>query len=263
MIPTSAAFVTDSLVQPPEVEHLPVRGGVARVCRERPDYWDGNLLALDRPPSVGDLTAALATWRDAIAPAVERITLSWETDVDAAPAPALVARATEIGLALSCNVVLALRASQASPPAAAALRRIAPGEWGAVEALALEEVDDDAARAFLRWHYGRYRGLVDAGRGDWWGAFQRDALVATAGVFHRDRWARYQEVTTALAHRGRGLATALCGAIAASVRAARPDATLVIVAEEGSTAERIYRRLGFVAIERQWRLAAARGSLRW
>ncbi|HVK89327.1 MAG TPA: GNAT family N-acetyltransferase, partial [Kofleriaceae bacterium] len=57
--------------------------------------------------------------------------------------------------------------------------------------------------------------------------------------------ARYQDVQTAASHRKRGIAGALLAAAAAKV----PSAELVIIAELGSAAERVYQRVGFRAIE--------------
>lgn len=59
--------------------------------------------------------------------------------------------------------------------------------------------------------------------------------------------ARYQDVVTNLAHRGRGIAAALvahAGAQALAAGAAR----LVIVVAAGSIAQRVYARVGFRTI---------------
>ena len=41
----------------------------------------------------------------------------------------------------------------------------------------------------------------------------------------------------------------------------RPDSTLVIVADDGGAAERIYRRLGFSLASRQWTLRGERSEV--
>ncbi len=266
---------TDALVQPASVVHRPVPGGVARACLERPGYWDGNQLLLERPPPPPQLPALLAQWRELMSEEVGRVTISWEVEAGEGDEEltALRAAAEACGLELSCFSVLAL--GELAPPAPLAegleLRPIRDVEWPAVVAIPLEEAEYEGAAEFLRWHYDDYRQAVLAGRGAWWGAFVGGELASTAGLFWaaagepagRGRWARYQEVATAVRHRRRGLASALVHAMAAELRARAPEVAPIIVAEAGSSAERLYRRLGFAPRSRQWKLTGMRGEVRW
>jgi GNAT superfamily N-acetyltransferase len=91
----------------------------------------------------------------------------------------------------------------------------------------------------------RSRGVVtDAGAGAFFGAFAGGELVADLGiVVCSEGVARYQSVSTAHSHRRRGLAAHLLGL--AGRWALRQGATRwVIVAEPGSEANLLYRRLG-------------------
>lgn len=278
----SPGNATDALVQPASAQHLAVPGGVARTCLERPGYWDGNQLILEEPPTPAQLSARLAQWRGLMREEVQRVTLSWEVGGDGGAAEtrealaALRVAAGERGLELSCFSVLEL-GELAPPPtprisgASVELRPVRDDEWPGVVAIPLEDAEYEGAEAFLAWHYGEYRQAVRAGRGAWWGAFVDGELASTAGVFwaaagattRAGRWARYQEVATVERHRRRGLAGALVHAMASALRAADPAAALLIVAEEGSSAERLYRRLGFAPRGQQWKLSGMRDEVRW
>jgi GNAT superfamily N-acetyltransferase len=84
-----------------------------------------------------------------------------------------------------------------------------------------------------------------SGRAAWFGAFCGDPLVAELGIVDcGDGVARYQAVVTGAPHRRKGLAAHLLG-VAARWAAERGARTWVIVAEEGSDADRLYRSRGF------------------
>jgi len=66
------------------------------------------------------------------------------------------------------------------------------------------------------------------------------------GAFHGDGVGRYANVTTAPAYRHRGCATYLISSALRDLRKRVDD--VVIVADTGSDAERLYGSLGFVPI---------------
>jgi GNAT superfamily N-acetyltransferase len=147
-------------------------------------------------------------------------------------------------------------------------------DWAAaVQLETLGSSDPDVSLDFNRRRMGSYRRLQDRGHGRWYGGFIDDRLVCSLGVFAvGDGWARYQNVGTHPDHRGRGLAGTLVH-IAGEYALSRDDVDrLVIVADPGSVAYRIYERLKFTPVEVQtqvWRSpnragaqpdAAARGS---
>ena len=68
--------------------------------------------------------------------------------------------------------------------------------------------------------------------------------MADLGIVLCDSTARYQDVGTDAAHRGRGLATHLLG-VAAQWAAGRGCTQWVIVTEETNAAGRVYRGVGF------------------
>ena len=89
-----------------------------------------------------------------------------------------------------------------------------------------------------------------AGHGSWFGAFTDGRLVAQLGICSAGRGiARYQSVETHPAARGQGLAGTLVYEAGRHAMAELAASTLVIVAESGHQAERVYRSVGFEASE--------------
>jgi ribosomal protein S18 acetylase RimI-like enzyme len=96
------------------------------------------------------------------------------------------------------------------------------------------------------------RRLVDAGYGAWWGAFEGDRLLASMGLFTASEGlARFQSVKTHPDARGRGLAGTLVHRVSRYGFEELGARTLVMVADPGYLAIRIYRSVGFADTERQ------------
>jgi GNAT superfamily N-acetyltransferase len=90
---------------------------------------------------------------------------------------------------------------------------------------------------------------IAKGLGQWFGAFDGEQLVAQMGIFHDDATARCQAVATRFTHRRRGICAALLRHVALWALGRAPDAQVVIVADVGSDAGRLYRRMGFAPVE--------------
>jgi GNAT superfamily N-acetyltransferase len=211
-----------------------------------PSYYAGNALVLPAAPQVGEV----AYWTRKFAaelgadPDIRHVALRWDgIHGDAGAVDELVAA----GFTLDRSVVMTARAITA-PTVPFELRPLAPREL--LVAAELEyadgEVHDDRFRRFLHRRAAWQQQLAERGAATFWGAFDAGALVGSLGLVPLGAHARYQDVQTAASHRGRGIAAALL-ATAASVA---PGHELVIVAEPGSAAERVYTRIGFHAIER-------------
>ena len=119
-------------------------------------------------------------------------------------------------------------------------------------ALHLAGEEDDLSVAFATGKTRAHRRLVEQGRGQWFGAFLGDELVASLGIFvASEGLARFQDVKTRPDFRGRGL----CGTL---VHAAGRHAfdelgvhTLLMVADPDYLAIRVYRSVGFEETETQ------------
>jgi predicted GNAT family acetyltransferase len=96
-------------------------------------------------------------------------------------------------------------------------------------------------------------------RGTLWGAFDGAEPVGLAALLTDGREARLQAVATVPAWRGRGVASANVGAAVAAWQEDHAG-VVYVVAEPGSAAERLYQRLGFRGVTREWVLSRRRTS---
>ena len=237
--------------------------GDYRVIRTpaRHDFYFGNCLSLDAPPRAADLDGWFARCRSELADltGVVQLVLQWETDLDHVDDAALEAP----------NVVLARPAGEevaVIAPPGVELRSIAGDDdagWAAVVALAMAAAADDGPDnvEFAVWSAGAKRDALRRapGTGGWWGAFNAETgeLCGSLGLFEADDLLLIQDVETAVAYRRRGIASALCAAALRAAAAAHPRALAVIVAAQGSQAERIYRRVGFAPVSLHWSVMRA------
>lgn len=125
----------------------------------------------------------------------------------------------------------------------------ADGLWAGVGRLSLAELDEQLPQAanesFARARVVDKRMLTATGQAAFFAVLDSgEQVVANLGIVCCGRTARYQDVVTAAAHRGRGLAGHLLG-VAARWAGEQGCQEWVIVAAADSPAGRIYRRAGF------------------
>ncbi len=114
-----------------------------------------------------------------------------------------------------------------------------------------EEFEETAYREFWHRQRARYREMVASGLGDWYGAFIEGRLVADLGIFHDRGLGRFQSVETHPSFRRWGIAGTLIAEASRLAKTQYDIDTLVIVADEGSGAARLYESLGFQPVEVQ------------
>jgi ribosomal protein S18 acetylase RimI-like enzyme len=108
------------------------------------------------------------------------------------------------------------------------------------------------ADEFLRTRMSARRRLTEAGHGAWLGAFLDGELRAHLSIFGAgSSMARFQDVETHPDARRRGLAGTLVYTAARYAGLSLAARTLVMVADPGGDAIRLYRSLGFTTAERQ------------
>jgi GNAT superfamily N-acetyltransferase len=247
MLPGMASPIgerSERLVQPLDAVLTPRDGYHVVRQPDYPGYWYGNCLILAAPPAPGDLGRWLAVWRDELGgvPGLRKIVLCSEQPEREVPA-GLPEAAAEAGLELEVNSILVLDRLHPHPaPEGVVIAPVREDEWAALVEL---DVAHSPEPPFRRWRMGEYRRLVERGTGRWWAARVDGEIVASAGLFAGGGLARYQHVLTHRDFRRRGIAAALVSAMAADHLAAGGSGPVLIVADRDSSAERIYRRIGF------------------
>jgi GNAT superfamily N-acetyltransferase len=232
------------------------RGGylVVRSPLEPSFYW-GNLLVFPGPPKAGDRERweALFAREFGEFPKVLHKTFTW----DLAEEPGDTSAFTEAGYQQELSVVLT--AAKLCPPkfpnAAIEIRRLhGAQDWLEVEEMQVacrgEEHEEEHFRGFVQARLRDYRKRIDAGQGEWYGAFLAQRMVASLGIFREGAAARFQVVMTYAEFRRQGVCATLVHHVA-SEALARPEIdTLIMVADTEYHAARIYESLGFAPAEK-------------
>ncbi len=226
-----------------------------------PGYYHGNLLVFPAPPQPGELATWLRLFDDELGsnPAIRHVTFCWDGITgDTGAADEL----RDAGFQIDTHQVLATDGVD-SAPAVLPVRVLAPDDVLATADLAWQLGDrhDETYRNFLYRRAAWQGDLVARRIANFYGAFDGDTLVASLGLVRVLDYGRYQDVQTLPAYRRRGLARAL---LASAARDALGDSTsrlrvdqpswvgverVVIVAEPGGAAARLYARAGFREIE--------------
>jgi len=232
-------------------DHLVIR------TPSNPTFYWGNYLLFNTPPRAGDFKR----WRDLFTleigspPDVRHQTYGWDTTHGEVGA---VEAFLEDGFELARQTVLtAQRLAAPAPPAkAVAIRHLrSDDDW--LRALenqvrCREPAHDEAGyRKFKERQMASYRSMSGAGKGEWFGAFSGEDLLADLGIFHAGQLARYQSVETRPEYRRQGIAGNLVYQAGQYALTHFGVDTLVIVADHESTASRLYRSVGFNPKEQQ------------
>jgi len=219
-------------------------------------YW-GNFLLFSQPPQTGDFIRWRALFAKEIGelPKVEHQVFGWDSP---GGETGICQPFLQAGFRLSRGPVLVGDAIQ--PPVNRSnfieVRPLqAQTDWAqAVENQVIcreAEFEEEGYRDFRRLQMSRYRRMVAAGLGNWYGAFIDERLVADLGIFYDGQVGRYQSVQTHPKYRRQGIAGTLVYEAGRLAMATFNLDTLVIVADTGSAAERLYRSLGFQESEVQ------------
>jgi ribosomal protein S18 acetylase RimI-like enzyme len=219
-------------------------------------YW-GNFLLFGQPPGRGDFER----WRELFGreigsqPLFVHQAFGWDSPEGEM---GLSEPFLQAGFEPAQDVVLTAPGPRppARPSTAISVRPLSSAS-DREQALELQVMCRDAGheaggyRVFKRRSMDRYVKMSQTGRGDWYGAFIGEQLVADLGVFHDGQGlGRYRSVETHPDFRRQGIAGTLV--YEAGRRAVERHGlhTLVIVAEENSAPARLYQSLGFALKEK-------------
>jgi GNAT superfamily N-acetyltransferase len=236
----------------------------------RPDFRDGNTLDLLAVPAPGDLWGWVDRYAETIGMlGVEHVQLRWEVPLAAdAPAeapdldPELASAAQELGLRPFPLTVLLLDGLREPPRALGDMVPVPPPtaessasvdrRWHAATVLYRymegEEPDDwrDLDQAFVQWQVEVQRELALAERCQVWLTLRHGGPVARLHVVHDQQGlAAVEDVVVHPVVRRHGIAAALTYKAVSTHLAVHPGSRVGVVAEPGSTGDRLYRRLGF------------------
>lgn len=222
-----------------------------------PTYYWGNFLLFSRPPQPGDLTHWKALFAQEIGtpPQAGHFTFGWDT-TDGTTGE--IGPFVEEGFHVDEDVVLTAEGVCIPPKRnqeAVLKPLIDDWEWEAAlqcANLCREHGHSEGSYiAYLRPKMARYRAMVQAGLGAWFGAFIDEELVAHLGLFVMEGIGRFQSVATHPRFRRRGLCGTLVHYAANYGRTHFGAQRLVMVADAHYHAARIYESVGFMPTERR------------
>ncbi len=228
---------------------------------DNPSYFWGNFVLLARPPVPGGEREVVGAFHTEF-PLADHVSIG----IDSADLTDESRAAFEAaGLTVDVATVLTASSLQAPREVEADVRALAGDEeWEARARLSQQlypQTSEQAFMTFARQKNTQERRLVDAGRGQRFGAFIEGRLVSTAGAFVTEEGiARFQSVETDTGHRRQGLAAAVVHAAGQHALDQLGVRTLVIVADTDGEAIGLYRRLGFTDSERQLMLEQRSGE---
>jgi hypothetical protein len=249
-----AGIATDALVLASIAVREARRGYTVIRCPEAPNFWFANCLVLDVEPAPGDYETWLGRHAEIFANApVQRRVVRWERSDRGGLAP------YDGPIERDSTTIFTTRRPPSATPGAA---RIEPftfeRDWrdGARIVIEAAESEHPEQAAFDAWRFSVHRKDAAAGRCRLWGAWDGDDLVAFAGLYASDEWARFITPITKASHRRRGHFRALAHVAIAETLRVHPNAVVVVAAASGTENEALYERLGFRAVGQQHALVA-------
>jgi GNAT superfamily N-acetyltransferase len=217
-----------------------IDGAFVDSVREYPAYWHGNRITLDRPPAPEEIERwrerhrEIFAWRGGTFPVV----ITWYDQLDVPP-PEI---ADEVQTALSAPATIV---DAPLPDGLHSPDLMSDALWDSAGDLACALFPQYGD--FNRWRMATLRALAERGRGFYRCLTDGDGrVVASLGAFQSDGVGRYANIVTAREYRRRGCAAYLIASALRDMRKRVDD--VILVADAGSDAERLYLSLGFVPI---------------
>lgn len=198
------------------------------------------------------------------APKVGHVAIAWDEPLSGLNLKALLGACVSLGFEVLQSQVMALNraAVTLSNMNHATLVRPLCGdaEWDQATRLQIasrpEHFSRDEYETYMRSRMAHLKAMANAGLGFWMGAFTPEGLlVGDLGVFgQKGGVARFQCVETAAGFRNQGVCTTLVATACLAAFEYIGARTVAIIADPGSQAEKIYRSVGFEAVEHRVRV---------
>ncbi len=226
-----------------------------------PTYRFGNFVLFKKAPIAGDLTR----WSQVFQrehPNAQHMTFGWDDPLNVGEVQEFI----DAGFEFDSSIVMTASTVDAPPKInrECQIRALESSDWPAWVELevAVNNAQPDTERegsgyaSFVENKAAEFQRMIQAGHGDFWGAFVDGQLAASLGVFAWGNVARFQSVATHPKFRRRGL----CGTLVYNVakRGLERVGTLVMVADPEYIAAGIYESVGFRATEKEFGLAKRR-----
>ncbi|HVS45527.1 MAG TPA: GNAT family N-acetyltransferase [Verrucomicrobiae bacterium] len=231
---------SDLVTAPLDMVRTQIAGGFIDQTRDRPNFWHGNRIVLNAPPAKRDYQRWIARHREAFAWREQQlpVVVTWYERYVARPH-----ESRDESIERSTGFLAPLAPPEPPRPVGLQSATVDTSElWDGLGTLAERVYPEHGA--FNRWRVSTLRELTQRGLGRVRVLLDSNGVpVSAVGAFSRNGIARFSGVITDPRYRQRGCASYL---IAATLRDFRDiNDRIVIAAETGSDAERLYVGLGF------------------
>ncbi|MCO5144200.1 MAG: GNAT family N-acetyltransferase [Oligoflexia bacterium] len=224
-----------------------------------PNFFWGNLLIFPRAPKNEDFEKWKMIFKKEFTdPSIYHMTFAWDSEESD---ESRFSHFIENGFDFQKQVILATNKVNA-PPYPNNEIEIKPvkslGEWEEVVAIQVASSHDHLPKEEWRKFYlsqrERYKKMIEAGIGEWFGAFLHKRLVASLGIFHNHKIGRYQIVSTHPEHTRKGICGTLVYETAKYALKNWKLTNLVMCADQEYHAARIYESVGFRPVNKEYGL---------
>ena len=216
-----------------------------------PRFFWGNFLLLATPPEPGSGDFWLEQFERELPEVSHR---AFGVDGTTGTKADLAAFA-DVGLQVDASSVMTATTVHEPPhphPTAVVRPLTSDADWRQHVELAVAGEAEHYSEEFATARSAAHRRNIEAGHGQWFGAFLGGRLMASLGIFTASAGlARFQEVKTHPEARGQGLAGTLVHAASRHALDEMGARTLVMVADPDYLAIRVYRSVGFDDTETQ------------
>jgi ribosomal protein S18 acetylase RimI-like enzyme len=254
----SLGYQTELLFRRFEGEVLERQDYLVLHTPRNPGYRWGNFLIFEGPPKPGDLERWKALFAKEIGtpPAYTHLVFAWDSTNGETGA---IESFIEAGFKLETTSVMTAR--NVTPPPKlnqdCTIRTFTKDDWAAWielevamnEAQESDREDEQGFRSYIEGKVKEYQGLIEAGLGQWFGAYLNGELTSSLGLFVWNKLGRFQMVATHPNYRRLGLAGTLVYQVARKGFEDMGAETLVMCADPDYVAIKIYESVGFRTTE--------------